>query len=514
MKYIQKRFFHMSVACFVLALSGCATDALDLAPSSPDKPWVPKQNQKIAGGQQASSQSSGDKQPDFSVPANPALSLMATPVTIDTRQTYDLAQLIDLAQRSNPSTRNTWEKAKQAALAVGMSEATLLPIITANVIGGVQKTSTPVDVPLIGNRDIDTHIKGTSASIALQWLVFDFGQRAALTEAARQVSFAANVTFNAMHQKLIFDVTRTYYEYSAAMAGHKIAVQTLANSKAVLAAVQAKSTQGLATSVELALARQQVAQAELRVVRASGQQQNAYQLLLSAMGVNSMLDIKVASSLGRNLPTRYDGVTQAALESALSRRADLLASYAAVQASQSGIKAAQASFMPKVFVAGTLSSGNGSFNAGHLPDIGNQSSRAGMLVVASVPLFDGGLRAAQFKNAQSVANAASETFRKVQLDAVTEIVVASNALKTALAANTAAIKLVQTSSTTFDAALESYKNGLSTITIALEANNGLLDAKLAQSDAQAAAQIAAANLAFFTGALTSATSLSGDTGLR
>jgi outer membrane protein TolC len=149
-----------------------------------------------------------------------------------------------------------------------------------------------------------------------------------------------------------------------------------------------------------------------------------------------------------------------------------------------------------------------------LPDIGNQSSRAGMLVVASVPLFDGGLRAAQFKNAQSVANAASETFRKVQLDAVTEIVVASNALKTALAANTAAIKLVQTSSTTFDAALESYKNGLSTITIALEANNGLLDAKLAQSDAQAAAQIAAANLAFFTGALTSATSLSGDTGLR
>src|SRR5690606_26738248 len=106
-------------------------------------------------------------------------------------------------------------------------------------------------------------------------------------------------------------------------------------------------------------------QAELRVVRASGQQQNAYQLLLSAMGVNSMLDIKVASSLGRNLPTRYDGVTQAALESALSRRADLLASYAAVQASQSGIKAAQASFMPKVFVAGTLSSGNGSFNAGH-----------------------------------------------------------------------------------------------------------------------------------------------------
>lgn len=514
MKCAQKRFFRISAVCVAFALSGCATDALDLASSSPDKPWVPKQSPQTVSGQPEDTQSSGGKAADFSVPANSALSLMSSPVGIDTRQTYSLAELIDVAQRSNPSTRNAWEKSKQAALAVGMAEATSLPIITANVIGGIQKTSTPVDVPLIGNRDVDTNIKGVSTSIALQWLVFDFGQRAALTEAARQVSFAANVTFNAMHQKVIFDVTRTYYEYSAAMAGHKIAVQTLANSKAVLAAVQAKIAQGLATTVELALARQQVAQAELRVVRAAGMQQNAYQLLLAAMGVNAMLDIKVAGSLNRKLPASYDGVTQSALESALSRRADLLAGYAAVQASQSGIKAAQAGFMPKVFVAGTLSSGNGSFNAGNLPDIGNQSSRAGMLVVASVPLFDGGLRAAQLKNAHSAASAASETFRKIQLDAVTEIVVASNALKTALAANNAATVLVQTSATAFDAALEAYKNGLGTITIVNETNNGLLDAKLAQTDAQAAALIAAANLAFFAGALTSADSLSGTPGLR
>lgn len=510
MKRSQKRFSHICVACFAIVLGGCATDALDLAPSSADKPWVPKQTQKTDQDQQSASSAPAD----FSLPANPALSSMASPVGVDTRQTYGLAELIDVAQRSNPSTRNAWEKSKQAALAVGMAEALSLPIITANVIGGIQKSSTPVDVPLIGTRDVDTNIKGVSSSIALQWLVFDFGQRAALTEAARQVSFAANVTFNAMHQKVIFDVTRTYYEYSAAMAGHKIAVQTLANSKAVLAAVQAKIAQGMATTVELALARQQVAQSELRVVRSTGQQQNAYQLLLSAMGVNAMLDIKVAGSLNRKLPASYDGVTQSVLESALSRRADLLASYAAVQASQSGIKAAQAGFMPKVFVAGTLSSGNGSFNAGSLPDIGSQSSRAGMLVVASVPLFDGGLRLAQLKNAQSASNAASETFRKLQLDAVTEIVVASNMLKTALAANRAATVLVQTSATAFDAALEAYKNGLGTITIVNETNSGLLDARLAQTDAQAAALIAAANLAFFAGALTSADSLSSAPGLR
>ncbi|OYR15027.1 TolC family protein [Brucella thiophenivorans] len=484
------------ISIFALVLSGCATDALKLAPTASDQPWKPDQSKDASA-------SSTSQTKDFSVPSNPELALISSPVAVDTRPSYDLAQLIDLAQRSNPATRNAWEKARQAALAVGMVEATMLPIISANVIGGVQKTSTPVDVPLIGERDVNTTLKGVSPSIALQWLVFDFGQRTALAEAAKQVSFAANVTFNAMHQKVIFDVTRTYYEYSASVAGHRIAQQTLRNSKAVLTAVQAKLNEGRATTVELALAKQQVAQSELRLVKAEGQQQTLYQALLASMGVNAMLNINVESSMNRPLPAKFEGVTQSVVETALSRRPDLIASYAALQASKSNIKVAQAEFMPKVFVAGALASTSNSFNAGSLPTIGTQSSGMGILVGATMPLYDSGLRAAQLKNAQSMHNAATETFRRVQLDAVAEIVLASNSLKTALAANKAANVLVQTSGTAFDAALESYKNGLGTVTVVNETNNSLLDAKLAQTDAHAASLIAAANLAFFTGALTS-----------
>ncbi|MDH7793164.1 TolC family protein [Ochrobactrum sp. AN78] len=491
--------------CASLAVAGCAVDALKLAPSAADQPW---QAAKEPGRQTAAAQSSVERK-DFRVPANPELALIASPVAVDTRPSYDLAQLIDLAQRSNPMTRNAWEKARQAALGVGMAEATLLPVLTANVIGGVQKTTTPVDVPLIGRRDVDTTLKGVTPALALQWLVFDFGQRKALVEVARQGSFAANVTFNAMHQKLIFDVTRTYYEYGASVAGHRIAEQTLRNAKSVLSAVQARLNEGRATTIELALARQQVAQSELRLVKAQGQQDNTYQALLAAMGVNAMLKINIDGSTRRALPSTFDGVTQRMLESALSRRPDVIASYAALQASKAGIKAAQAEFMPKVFVSAALSSSSNRFDAGSLPSIGNQASGAGILVGATMPLYDGGLRAAQLKQAQSTQNAAGETFRKIQLDAVAEIVLASNALKTALAANKAALVLVSTSATAFDAALDSYRNGLGTITTVNETNNGLLDARLAQTDAHTAALIAAANLAFFSGALTSTQSLPG-----
>lgn len=501
MKARPRRYSQILAALALLGLGGCAADALKLAAPSPDQPWSPEQKTSTVN------KTTKPQTTDYGVPSNPALAQFSGPVSVDNQRSYGLAELIDLAQRSNPSTRIAWEQSRQAALAVGMTEALMLPVITANVIGGRQKLTIPVDVPFIGERDITTKANNTTPFLAFVWLAFDFGQRAALTEAAGHVSFAANVAYNGMHQKIIFDVTRRYYEYSAAQAGYRIATQTLRNSKAILAATQAKHKEGLATTVELALARQQVAQSELRVVTAQGQEQNTYQALLSSMGVNATVTIKVDGSLNRRLPANFSGVSQSALEAALARRPDLQASYSAIEAGKAGVKVAQAEFLPKVFIAGTLASNRGGFNVGNLPNIGTQSSQKGIYLAATMPIFDGGLRAAQLKNAESVVGAASETFRQVQIAAVSEIVLASNTLKTALAANKAATVLTQTSATAFDAALESYKNGLMTITIVNETNNALLDARLAQTDAQAAALIAAANLAFFTGSLTSANSL-------
>lgn len=487
------------LAAFAMfTVAGCAGNAIERAAPSPSQPWV-------EGGEN----NRQAKAADFSVPAEPQLSLISSPVTVDVNRSYGLAELIDLAQRSNPATRHAWEISRQAALASGMVEATYLPLITASVIGGIQKTRTPIDVPLIGSVNVDTTLKGVTPVLALQWLLFDFGERAALSEAARQVSFAANVAFNATHQKLIFDVTRRYYEHGAAIEAHRIATRTLANSNAVLAAVEARVKQGNATTIELALARQQVAQSQLRLVRAAGQEQDTYQALLGAMGVNATLKLKVEPANRRRLPSGLDKLTQSVLETALQRRPDLLASYANLKAGEAQVKAAKAGQMPKVFIAGTLASSSSKFHINNLPDIGSPTAQTGALIVATVPLFDGGLRAAQVQNAEAGANAAAETFRQVQLAAISEIVVASNALATALEANKAAGVLVQTSTTAFDAAMAAYRNGLGTVDTVNETNISLLDARLARADAEVAALIAAANLAFFTGALTSADQIPG-----
>lgn len=492
---LMARIAKISLTCTVLGLSmliaGCATDRLDLAPASYSEPWVADANTGSAAG-------TGD----FAVPANPVVAELPQPPTIKSGYRYSLPELIDIAQNQNPDTRIAWQQARQAALVVGMGEAVFLPIISASVIGGYQSTSTPLPYAIGSHKDVNTSGSAVVPALALQWLIFDFGQRSALLDAAKHTSYAANVSFNGMHQKLIYDVTRTYFQYGAAQTQRQIAEETLKNSLKIQDAAEERQKKGIATTVEVALARQQVAQSELRRVVAKGTERDAYQALLGAMGVSPALDINVAYAEDRALPDVTNAPTEKMIRLALSQRPDVLASYAAVEAAKAGIKATEADFLPKVYLAGAVAGGDGRFDIQGLPGISQQTSSSSILVGVSVPLYDGGIRAARVKEAESRAAVAAEGFKKTQELAVREIVVAADTLRSALESNQAALNLVKTSFITYDAALESYRNGVGTITVANEAANGLLNAQQMSSDAHAASLVAAANLAFVMGKMT------------
>ncbi len=491
-----------------LGLAACATNAVNMAPPNAATPWVPNGDEdgvwtaRVKPPSPDAVAASRNGAPDFRIPADPALAVLPqTPPDVDPNRAYGLPELIDIAQRNNPNTRISWQNARTAALAVGMVEVSYLPLITANAIGGHQTVRSPL--PLGTQRYLETTTEGITSSVALQWLVFDFGQRAAVADAAKHGAIAANMLFNGSHQKLIFNVTRSYYAYGAAADRARLARETLGNSIAIRNAVEQRAGLGLATSVEVAQARQQVAQSELRRVQAEGQQRDAYQALITAMGVNPMLRLRIKDAGRRPMPDAVHLPVDAMVKLALAQRPDVAASYSSLRASRANIRAAEAEFMPKIFIAGSHSSGQGSFNVNGLPNIGQQANGTGVLLGATVPLYDGGLRAAQLRTVQSRAAVAADTFEQTQTAAVTEIVIASNTLRTALASYKASSALASAASTTYNAALASYRNGVGTLTAATAADSGLLDARQAQSDAHAAVLISAANLAFVLGAMTS-----------
>ena len=480
-----------------------------MAPAAPDRPWTAPAGEEAGGFWSflRKRPETNAAQGGFGIAPDPARAAMPAPEGVDLARTYRLPELIDLAQRTNPATRAAWQQARQAALSVGMVEATYLPVISASVVAGRQEVTTPLPVPVGGDTTFETTVEGSAQILALQWLLFDFGERDALREAARQGAIGAGVLFNSAHQQLIYQVAQAYYLYGAAVQRRGFADAALANSREVRLAAEARAAQGIGTSVEVAQARQAVAQAELRRVIAEGDERDTYQALLAAVGVNAPLKVDAAAGTRRPLPPAGTVPLDAAIRQALSQRPDVAASYAAMQASQSGVRAAQAAFRPKVFAGGNLTWGDDTLDVGALPGIGQQGSGTGVLVGMTVPLYEGGLRQAQVRQARSRADAATDAFHRVQTAAVSEVIAARNALRTALESYRAATALVAAATTTYDAASAAYRNGLGTIDAATEADSGLLDAREAQAEAHAAAMVGALNLAFAVGSLSSRESL-------
>jgi len=411
---------------------------------------------------------------------------------------YDLAALIDLAQLNNPETRIAWSEARQAAAGVGLTESMFLPRLSATVVGGYVESRWRPEV--LGQPvNVDASTRGVVPMLTVEWLLFDFGQRAAADRAARDVSLGANFLFNAMHQKLVYDVTRRYYEYGTAREQREIADETLLNCEAVQAAVIARRRGGLATSVEEAQAKQLVAQARLNKVTAAGLERSTYQTLLATVGLPTRAELAVASVRDLPLPSAKTFLAREALEQALATRPDILASIAAFKAAENALESTRSDFLPKVFLVGFALGGQGSMTIGPLSDLVNSSASRGILLGITMPLYDGGMRASREASAREQVTGAKARLDKVRNAAMSEIIVASNLLDTALQSYEAASSLVETATFTYGAALDAYREGFGTVTVATEAANGVLAARRARADAHAAALVAAASLAFALG---------------
>src|SRR5262249_1839719 len=156
---------------------------------------------------------------------------------IDPEHAYSLAELIDLAQSNNFLTRTAWNHAREAALAAGIARSAYLPNLTASVVGGYQRSHN--NSSALGVRvDGDTTADGVVSALSIQWLLFDFGERTAVLNAAKQASVIANIGFTAAHQQVIYQVSLAYYLEAAARARAETAARSLKNAQTVQVAAE------------------------------------------------------------------------------------------------------------------------------------------------------------------------------------------------------------------------------------------------------------------------------------
>jgi outer membrane protein len=503
-----------------LPLAGCATAALNMAPDRPDAPWNPATGPdgEIAAGERGPSDQSANG--SYILPSNRNLAAIPPPASdLERRRPYTLPELIDIAQSNNPVTRNAWNDARNAALAAGVAESAFLPFVSAGIVQGWQKSHNETSA-LGTSVTNDVTAQGNIEVLSIQWLLFDFGERAALFDVAKQGSAISNIAFTAAHQQVIYNVSLAFYADAAARARLVTALKSLRDAEDVQDAAEDRDKRGIGTVVEVAQTKQATAEAQLERVQAEGAVQNSYQALLSAMGISPVTRLAIADLSRRRLPPSLTAPMERFVSEALARRPDVLTGYATVQASLAGLTAAQAEFLPKVFASGTGTRLQGSLNISAIPGIDQQLPIVNLpsnqldvstrqlggtaLVGATVPLYDGGSRAALLEQARDKVDKAQTTLVQIRNEAVRQIIVARNTLKTSLSAYSASTALAAAAQTTFDAALTAYRNGVGSITDVTLAERQLLVAKNAATDAYSTALSAAATLALAAGVLGSA----------
>ncbi len=496
---------HFILIAFLFPLASCPirSQSLDQA-SSPPKATAPDHARPL------SLPDSPFPKGSFVLPPNRDAGFVPIPHEALSRDhAYGLAELIDIAERENPETRIAWERARNVAIGKAMAASTYLPVITANVLGGYQgangqNSSLGVTVHNSGN------VFGSVEAVSVEWLLFDFGGRKNVVDAAGKVSNASDIAFTGVHQQVIYAVSIAYYAYVAAVERHQTTIEALTNTKEIEAAAQARFNYGEGTIIETAQARGLTAQAQFSLVNAQGAEQQAYAALLAAMGVSPLETIRIAPVLHHSLSTDDLLPVDQIVHDALTRRPDVLAAYNTLQASKASVRVAEAQNRPKIFLSGAGAYVNGQLGLTAVPSLGEQLPTLNItgnqwngtvLVGMSIPIFDAHRRANAIRQAKNDQDKAAATLDQVRLNAMREIVSAQIAFRTSLAAYDAALALKAAAQTSYDATLDSYKQGVGTVTATVDAETHLFQARLAEDDAYTSTLSAAATIAFAIGTL-------------
>src|SRR5213593_2979831 len=407
----------------------------DDAPPAPVRPWAPPALPRYEGELRQYQPTEAERR---NLPA------------IDPRKTYNLADLIDIAQRSNPETRVAWERARMAAAAVGLTESAYYPFIVAAAVGGYDRAFIPFptlrvkqqppptngnlpNVEFVGGGTLITESLLARAELNAKWLLIDFGERNAIRAAAREKLMMANVGFNGTHQKIVFDVTDRFYQLGTARQKVMVTQSALDAAKTVEQAAQARFDNGLATKPELLQAQQQSAQSNFDVQASLGAESDARVALIESIGLLPTVPLKVADLPEKShLNAQTEDSVGELIGKALSQRPDLVAKLANVHGKEQGILKIRTEYYPKVTLDAHVSETELDVSIANSDFFGGARPTLGAFLTMNVPIFDGFARRHKLDMAEADLHQAENELAGARDSAAREVWKAYTGYRTAL----------------------------------------------------------------------------------
>src|SRR3984957_1807604 len=447
-------------------------------PAESDRAWTPKSNQYAIPVQE---------RPPSTLPE---------PRASSAGNKYDLPALIDIALSNNPDTRVTWDQARAAAAAYGGSRAPYYPVVSTAVPGGYERQL----FELPGKNAVLKQWQVTPV-IDFTYILLDFGRRDAGAAAARDQLAAANFSFNRKLQDVVFATQRSFYAIGAAKAAVQAAQQNLELAKTDDEAVSRRVDLGLATEPELLLSRERVAQSKYDLASAHLMVREAQASMAVALGVaaNTALDVPSLASLP--IPAGLGADVDQLIETAVRQRPDLAAQVATLSARRAQVAGAKAEFFPTVGVTTAYGEQAWGYRFDGTPSVKTAQPQYAGLLTINWDLFTGLKRLNDVRQAEAERDAAGAQLKSLEVDAISSVWRAYYEFQTALSRYEYARALLSASQESYDANLDTYRQGLSTIVELLTADRDLANARYTIIQSRADLLTSSAAVAYAVGAI-------------
>jgi outer membrane protein len=398
-----------------------------------------------------------------------------------------LVELVDIALKNNPETAIAWGNAKRAQAALGIAQSANYPILDAK---GTLDHAREVKFPN-GPNTVFTSYGG---EISLSYLLFDFGERKANVQAAKEALIAAHWSTEFSIQRIIYTVASNYYEYLSATAVWESKNTALQEAQKIYDAAAELHKAGLRTSTDLTTSKAALAQIQIELAQQSAQVAIAYGKLLTSLGVPIEEKMTVQTDPdGLNDPSFSEGVSLL-IDKANKQRSDLLAKQATLKEMDAKVDRAKKASWPKL---------RGLGQGGWLEYSKHQGNGYNYIVglALEIPVFKGFEYTYQRRLACADAEITAAELKELQNDIALEVLTYSESVKAAQKALEWSEEYVNQALQSYEGSMESYKAGLQNIFDLIQSQRALADARIKRAQTKTQWLVSLAQLGFATGSL-------------
>ncbi|MBK3786998.1 TolC family protein [Paraburkholderia aspalathi] len=388
-----------------------------------------------------------------------------------------LAEAVERALCSNPKTREAWADVKAQAAAVGVARAAFLPTVSGNWQGVRDDSATDVS----GHPELSSNTAATvrSESVSLNWVLFDFGGRAAALRNASDLLAAARATQDATLQNAFATVAKDYYAAQAAQGAREAAADIERMTQDSLVAAQARVDRDIAPITDALQAQTQHDEAVFNLTKAEGDAQTALGTLASNMGLDPDEPVIVPGVTAAPLPDpTYSESVAEMIDEVKRTHPAVLAAQAQFEAAQAKVAQTRAEGLPNVSLVAKYSRNNQPASLGlGIPTFPATGHDAYIGVQVTIPFFEGFGRHYQIRQADAEAQRQSDMADGTQQQVALDVWANYQALNTATQNATHSETLLAIARRSFDAAEHRYRAGVGNILELLNTQTALARAQ-------------------------------------